>query len=121
MKKCTITFSLIYSTNVDGFYILVLLVTLLSFVFNFRDFSQFGFNRLSRGTEAHNELTQGFPDPRTTYYKFMVVRHPLERLASAYNQIISGKTLSSFPNQKNMTDYYKVFIMYMEAAVTQTL
>ena len=78
-------------------------------VLYFRDFSQSGLNRLSRGVDVHSELTQGFPDPRTSYYKFMVARHPLERLASAYNQIISGKTLSSFQSEKSMTDYFKVF------------
>ena len=59
-------------------------------IFPCRDLYKLGFNRLSRGSHAHNEVEDGLPDPREEYYKFMVVRHPLERLASAYNNKVAG-------------------------------
>ena len=49
-----------------------------------------GLNRLSRGNDTHRETKDGLPDPRTEYYKYIVVRHPLERIASAYNDRVRG-------------------------------
>ena len=43
---------------------------------------------MSVGDDAHRETKDGLPDPRLKYYKFMIVRHPLERLASAYLDLI---------------------------------
>ena len=61
-------------------------------LFFLRDFAGLGINRLSIGSEAHREKTKdGLPDPREEYYKFVVVRHPLERLASAYLDKVNGK------------------------------
>ena len=44
----------------------------------------FAINRISRGDDAHREIEDNLPDPRLEYFKFLQVRHPLERLASAY-------------------------------------
>ena len=56
-----------------------------------RDLSRLGINHLSVGSEAHREIKDGLPDPRVEYYKFVVVRHPLERLASAYLDKVKDK------------------------------
>ena len=52
--------------------------------------SHLGFHYLLTGYEAHREEKEGLPDPREAYYKFAVVRHPLERLASAFFQKVSA-------------------------------
>ena len=51
-----------------------------------------GFNRLTRGNDAHSEVKDHLPDPRTDYFRFLVVRHPLERLASAYYSKVYNTT-----------------------------
>ena len=48
-----------------------------------------GLNRLTRGSDAHSEIKDSLPDPRVDYYKFIIVRHPLERLASAYHSRVA--------------------------------
>ena len=59
--------------------------------FVFRSLQTLCINRLSRGSYIYRELKDGLPNPRTEYYKFMVVRHPLERLASAYFGRVAGR------------------------------
>ena len=58
-----------------------------------------GFNRLAIGPEAHREKKDNLPDPRKEYYKFMIVRHPMERLASAYLDKMKGKTVKTGDNK----------------------
>ena len=50
---------------------------------------KYGFQRLSRGSTTGNEAAYHLPNPREKYFKFVMVRHPLQRLASAYlNQMV---------------------------------
>ena len=39
---------------------------------------------------GRREVSDDIPDPRTDYFKFIQVRHPLERLASAYADKVQG-------------------------------
>ena len=39
---------------------------------------------------GRREVSDDIPDPRTDYFKFIQVRHPLERLASAYVDKVQG-------------------------------
>ena len=50
---------------------------------------EFGINVLSSGG-GRREVSDDIPDPRTDYFKFIQVRHPLERLASAYVDKVQG-------------------------------
>ena len=45
---------------------------------------ELGFKCLSVHPRKHMETEYGLPDPRKEYYKFLIMRHPLERLASDY-------------------------------------
>ena len=45
------------------------------------------FNHLSRGNDTDIKRK----DPITDYYKFVIVRHPLERIASAYIDKVRGR------------------------------
>ena len=44
-----------------------------------------GVSQLSIGAQSHREARKGFIDPRENYFKFLVARHPLERLGSAFS------------------------------------
>ena len=50
---------------------------------------EFGINVLLSGG-GRREVSDDIPDPRTDYFKFIQVRHPLERLASAYADKVQG-------------------------------
>ena len=70
---------------------LVYMVLLNVYVFVLhRHLFRYGYSRLSRRTSAHTETRYGLPDPRHHYYKFLVARHPLDRLASAYLNQVNG-------------------------------
>ena len=65
-------------------------------IFLYREFSELGFNRLSNDpTKQHIETEYGLKDPRNEYYKFAIVRHPLERLASGYLDKVLGSKKGS--------------------------
>lgn len=69
----------------------------------YEDLYKLGFSRLSRGSDAHNEVRLGLPDPRAHYFKFLVVRHPLERLASGFmNQVNRDNIMIAELNKKLM-------------------
>ena len=44
-----------------------------------------GVSRLSIGAESRREAREKFVDPRENYFKYLIARHPLERLGSAYS------------------------------------
>ena len=55
-----------------------------------------GINRLSKTRESHREVNDGLPEPREDYFRLMQVRHPLERLASAYYSEVTKHDIKTY-------------------------
>ena len=67
---------------------LIFFASYISILHSYKPYLELGVNKLSRGAEAHSETSEGMPDPREKYFKYMIVRHPLDRLGSAYTHML---------------------------------
>ena len=87
--------------NVDN-QLLYIYVYMYSATMFCRYFHELGFNHVSIGEDSHRETKDGLPDPRLKYYKFMIVRHPLERLASAFLDKVVDPSPNDLPDVKKI-------------------
>ena len=72
----------------------------------FSPYKEFGINLLANGDDGR-EVRDGLPDPRLEYYKFLIARHPLERLASAYLDKVARNKPGKRPCVKRIKVQYQ--------------